>query len=334
MIHVAGAGWYGCHLMASLQAVGLECVGWEAEDDFMLGSSGFNQNRLHLGFHYPRNHVTRSQSRAGFQAFLSKYPDLARPVARNTYAIAFDSNLDFRSYSAIFRHEGYGFTEVSPGDLGVLGCDGAIFCDEQMILHRDVKRFWSHANLPIQFRESVSLREGVLYSSSGGRLSLEGDIVIDCTWGSLTQPEGFYREHFLTFVVQCDLLGMGALTVMDGHFFSIFPLQTADGGDNVYTLTHVKFGVVRSTKVAHDEVTRIFSKIVGEVQRFSPAVAASLKMEYYFISDKLKPYSRSDSRDVRVLRSDNVISVISGKIDAVFTAEETVLDLLKDTFDL
>jgi hypothetical protein len=71
-----GAGWYGCHIAASLQALGFKFDVFEASNQVLDAASGNNQFRLHIGFHYPRHHGTRIQSRDGFQRFIERYPSL------------------------------------------------------------------------------------------------------------------------------------------------------------------------------------------------------------------------------------------------------------------
>ena len=71
-VAVAGAGWFGCHIASELIQGGHEVVVFEASDDVFTGASGINQNRLHLGFHYPRSYETREQSRDGFQLFVDE----------------------------------------------------------------------------------------------------------------------------------------------------------------------------------------------------------------------------------------------------------------------
>ena len=47
---------------------------FEKEKGIFLGASGNNQNRLHLGYHYPRSYITREQSKKCFKEFVKKYP--------------------------------------------------------------------------------------------------------------------------------------------------------------------------------------------------------------------------------------------------------------------
>ena len=68
-IAIIGAGWFGCHIAYELMNDGHEIKIYEKENDIFLGASGFNQNRLHLGFHYPRSFITREQSKKGFKYF-------------------------------------------------------------------------------------------------------------------------------------------------------------------------------------------------------------------------------------------------------------------------
>ena len=85
---VVGAGFYGLHIATRLKALGLETKTFEKGDDIMRFSSGNNQFRLHLGFHYARNFRTRQQSRDGYFRFLGRYDKLTIPIQDNYYLCA------------------------------------------------------------------------------------------------------------------------------------------------------------------------------------------------------------------------------------------------------
>ena len=74
MITIIGAGWYGCYIGLKLKQHGVKFEILEKQSDIFLGSSGFNQNRLHQGYHYPRDYATRKTSLEGFDKFNSKFP--------------------------------------------------------------------------------------------------------------------------------------------------------------------------------------------------------------------------------------------------------------------
>ena len=75
-VAIIGAGWYGCHLGSSLKALGFDVRVFEQHHRPLHEASGNNQFRLHLGFHYPRHHGTRVQSRDGFARFMERYPQV------------------------------------------------------------------------------------------------------------------------------------------------------------------------------------------------------------------------------------------------------------------
>ena len=75
-IAIIGAGWFGCHIGSELLNDGHKIKVFEKQKDIFLGASGNNQNRLHLGYHYPRSYVTREQSRNCFDKFKKFYPQL------------------------------------------------------------------------------------------------------------------------------------------------------------------------------------------------------------------------------------------------------------------
>jgi len=112
MITIIGAGWYGCYLGAQLEHLGVEYQIFESESEIFQGSSSYNQNRLHLGFHYPRDHMTRKTSRYGFNRFISEYPDICKPIEKNLYAIHSYSLVDYETYKAIYGYEKYEYEIV------------------------------------------------------------------------------------------------------------------------------------------------------------------------------------------------------------------------------
>ena len=50
---IIGAGWYGCHIGLFLKNLGNKVKIFEKEKDIFLGSSGYNQFRLHSRFSLP-----------------------------------------------------------------------------------------------------------------------------------------------------------------------------------------------------------------------------------------------------------------------------------------
>ena len=139
-IAVIGAGWYGCHIARHLIKAGHSVVIFE-RDGIFSGASGNNQDRVHLGFHYPRSAKTRDEIQACYIQFIREYPTL--PVTDNLYAIATDRSLiDYRTYLTICKGSGMGlgYTEVDPSQFGLRGVEGAIRTTERVVDTAAVKR--------------------------------------------------------------------------------------------------------------------------------------------------------------------------------------------------
>ena len=70
-----------------------------------MSKTVFNQNRLHLGFHYPRSYKTRLLCKNGYDKFIKQYSELTDIIDKNYYCIADESILDYETYKHIFEYE-------------------------------------------------------------------------------------------------------------------------------------------------------------------------------------------------------------------------------------
>ena len=332
MIHIIGAGWYGCVIADHLRSRNHKIAVWEREMDIFGGASSYNQNRLHLGFHYPRCSVTRRESREGFSQFKKEYPELSRRVSKNIYGVSDDSIIDYETYLSIFKSENYNFTVESPATYGLNEVRGAISVDEEVIDHIAARDYWIKRQLPINLNEQVFIQNGLLYSSqSGNRLSRPNDLIIDCTWGEC-QPNNrkYYEEYFLSIVIKRRRnVEWGAITLMDGPFFSIYPYCGKDAFD-LFTLTHVSLCPMKTKTLSSAQIKAICDSVFSAVSHYYPQILDDFDFVDSFVSRKLKPISRADSRSVGCRIDSNIMNVYAGKIDAVFFAVDIVNKWLEE----
>ena len=142
-IAILGAGWYGCHIGASLKALGFDVTVFEQHHRPLHEASGNNQFRLHLGFHYPRHHGTRVQSRDGFLRFIERYPHLSREVSENIYAVPKEESLiDFLTYRLIMISSGIEFRETRDISIGLRAVDGLLLVGERVLLIERARRYF------------------------------------------------------------------------------------------------------------------------------------------------------------------------------------------------
>ena len=329
-IAVIGAGWYGCHISKKLLDLGNKVTIFESQDEIFLGASGVNQNRLHLGYHYPRCKRTRSQSKKGFVKFKKEYGFLCESISENIYAVSDKkSKLPFDRYLESVSELGPLNKAQRINSFEIKNIENFINVIEEYINFEKAKKFFSEIlNSYITYNSKIT-KESVL------QLIEKYDYVIDCTWGKLSDFSfsKYYESNLFHLYKKKQNNSKFALTVMDGDFFSIFPWY-----GEIYSLTNVNKIVLKKFK-SFDESLEYNERIKSDfsfIQEHQQACERQVKEFYpkfledfiYFepkFSNKTKFENSNDSRYVMIEREKNFIKVFSGKIDTIFDAEEMIL---------
>ena len=143
-IAIIGAGWYGCHLAKKIIDDGHDVTIFEKSGNIFNGASSKNQNRLHLGFHYPRSFITRKQSKDGFKKFKLEYGFCTKKIKKNIYAIDNKKSiLDFETYIHIMKQMGLDFEIVDKPFSRFTNLDGLIKVNEEQILHEKASEYFT-----------------------------------------------------------------------------------------------------------------------------------------------------------------------------------------------
>ena len=99
---IIGAGWYGCHIGLYLKELGHNIIIYEKEKKIFSCASGFNQFRLHKGFHYPRSSITIDEIKKNYRRFIKRYKNFIYYPKNNLYCIAEKKSLiDSKIYEKI-----------------------------------------------------------------------------------------------------------------------------------------------------------------------------------------------------------------------------------------
>lgn len=314
---VIGAGWYGCHLSMYLINRGHIVTIVDKENAFFKGSSSKNQNRLHLGYHYPRSEDTIKECQEGYLRFLNEYPDISVEIRDNIYFIAKNgSKTDVTTFMKTFQ-EVPPSTETLPLDVQDT-CPEYFRVNERYI---DFKRAAAH------FSERlghclVAIHDPAVFSSVDSirsHFDTPFDRVLNCTYNRLDSfGEGTF-ETFMTLLYKIDTPRPFAYTIMDGEYYSVFPYSIEE---KVYTVTSVKDG----PRIADVEIMR--RTIDDGIRGFIPSWAEVATFVGHYVSYKTKPKSTTDDRSVRVDKRGDVISVYGGKITGIFHAEHMLDTIL------
>lgn len=337
-IAIVGAGWYGCHLALSLIQDGQDVILFEQGDAPISGASRKNQNRLHQGFHYPRDYETRAQSSKGYKWFKDHYGHLSEEVPNNIYAVPYEgSNLDFETYRQIMTASGLDYTTCT--DLAVLdklvGIQGAVSTSEELIRNNKASNYFKEVlSDRLVLNTTIALDDDVILSKMKG----EFDWVVDCTWGTARKIEGldYFYEPCIYFYYRKKINEHFSFTLMDGCFFSLYPYM-----DDLYTLTSVKNTPISKTDNINIALAKLRSSSIDlgfigekkkyfeeEVLRYYPEFLQEFEYHAPEFSLKSKINSASDFRGCVVKKEGNIINVFSGKIDTLHIAEKEVFEII------
>jgi hypothetical protein len=336
-IMIIGAGWMGCHLAYILNSLGHKIVLFEKNNIFS-GMSGSNTNRLHMGYHYPRNHQTRTQSKNGYQKFIKKYPNLIKGIKNNLiYIVKKNSLIDFKTYKKIMSSSGLKTNISNYFKKELINVDGLIKVNEQLILQEKAKNFFKKKlkkflvlNKKINMHELKYQNKNLYYHNENF------DFAIDCTAANLSKHKVFdvSYEPRITFVYKSKIKNF-ALMAMDGLFFNIFPYS--NGMYSLGTPKYSKFKKFNNSSRAKDFLAKINIKEINKRKNNSEKIVKEtfkkfneyFKYQKYYFSLTTIFNSKSDNRPTLIKKNKKIISVLGGKIDTIFEAEKQIIKLIK-----
>jgi hypothetical protein len=302
-IAIVGAGWVGCHLALKLKDK-YDVTLYE-EDEVFSKTSLKNQNRLHLGFHYARSSSTRELCKSTFNRFLNEYSNLVSNIPNNIYAIPTeDSLIDLSTYIKIF--EDWDYDVVYPSYL--TNVEGSIRVDEKYIDPIKAKKFFTDQLRDIIVKKKISKAELT-------KLQKENNLVINCTNNVLDKNENVKYELNTLFIYEkTSDIEFGALTLVDGELFSIFPYL-----NGTYLVSHVKYSP--DTSISNDDKVSLIEK---DILKYLPSFKENFKLVGVNESYKSKVKNAADPRVPVVIKKDNLLNIFTGKIQGVFPIEDYV----------
>ncbi|MDA7592287.1 NAD(P)/FAD-dependent oxidoreductase [Rhodobacteraceae bacterium] len=334
-IAIIGAGWYGCHIASKLMEEDFHVTVFEKETSIFQHASGKNQNRLHVGFHYARDSITRKQTEIGYAKFIQEYGCFTKNVENNLYLIPEkNSLLDYETYKLIMKNSNVWMEEVSVPDY-IKGVTGAINTREKVILTEHAKAYFEKKLTGI-IRYEASIEDIKIALDSVVIMDEQFDYLIDCTWGRWRKADEVLFEASLLLLLKRKSGANDALTFVDGDLCSLYPTSKRD----YFTLSSVLHTPLKVSR-DYNEVEDIMNTFDEEFLQ-SKANAIIEHMKYYYeqltenwemveyqISAKTKPISASANRACSIRKDGPVISVMSGKIDTIFHAYEGIISYLK-----
>jgi hypothetical protein len=315
-IAIIGGGWVGCHLARKLMKD--NDVTLFEKNELFKATSYFNQNRLHLGYHYARNYRTRNLCQTTFPQFMDEYKILTSEVENNLYCVADDSLIDYYTFREIFdkpQHYKKQFSEFEH-------IEGIIKTEERYIDFELVNLYFNKILKDIIVKKEITDIKA---------LSKEYDLVINATNNHLSPIDNAFYELTLSLLYKkIQPTSFGALTLVDGNFFSIYPYK-----DKLYTVTDVEHTPLFTTnnidELNNFKVDNVLEKqqlIENKIKHYYPEFLEHFAYDNYFISVKSKVKSNSANRYPVVTQENNIVNCFTGKIQGIFIIEKQIHEII------
>ena len=162
-VAIVGCGIFGAMTAIKLAESGLKVTIYDSNQMGLQGASLNNQNRLHLGFHYPRDDETAAQCIKGFADFKNEFPECILNNFENAYFIASNGSLTSpEEYLKFCKRLNLNFKIIDPQkfdplvqnvDLGVL-CDEVVY--DSKILEKIVSKKFKTLGISPKFNSEIT----------------------------------------------------------------------------------------------------------------------------------------------------------------------------------
>ena len=328
-ILVIGAGWFGCHIARKLAKNNVSVEMIEKNNSIFSSQSGFNSNRLHKGFHYPRANITRKQCIKGSKEFKKEYNQLCKKIDKNIIAIHKNSLIPFKKYLGILNKDKIRYNLID-NFLNLKNTRGLIQCNEELICPEKSKKFFINEFKKNKININYN-KEAKNYTCKKNKVYINDkayDWVIDCsgfTFKKINQAKVRFEPR-ITLLYESKIKNF-ALMLMDGPFWSIYPQK-----NNIYTLGSVKYSRLSREVESFEKANKIISqlnnmKLIKIKRNFEIQVDKDFsdflkifKYKGYYTSVATVFNSVNDERPLKIYKDKKMISVLGGKIDTVIQA--------------
>jgi flavin-dependent dehydrogenase len=356
-IAVIGAGIFGCEIACLLSKNNYEVDLYESKEDILLEGTKNSQNRLHLGFHYPRDIETAIQSKLGYDKFKNEYPTTVIGGFKNIYGLSKNnSKVSKQDLNIFFNNTNLKIKNISSRDASVFGINTDLIDlfweTEELVIDIDIlrnvimdkiKTTGVYLNLLSEVEEVEKAGNSWVVKTSNQEKEYE--YVIRSTYGldsirssieKIIDREYDYQKTFI-LEAQSDSVKFG-YTVIDGDFITILPKGNTDN----FLIYCPKISTV-SSKISNvppkefweftdKEIESITDKIIARLNEYVPGFSIKNIVGYLSTIRSIQPNNEiTDKRTSSIIEiDDHFFDVWSGKIDHCIDISEKILDRIKN----
>ena len=354
-IAIIGGGLFGITIHLKLQKNGYQSFLFEKKNSILKGASSNNLNRVHLGYHYPRDFETARQSLKGYKNFKKFYSSSIVSKFKNYYFIANSSKVNMKNYLKFCKLNNLNFKIVNLNKFFLENkyLQGGIKVKEPIYDWGEIKK-----NIKKKLKEfktnKIFLNDEVLKIISNNNKyilktktkSHKFDIVIDASYeGSnkllkdINKQKKFIFQKTIVFEFTSKNFNKMGLALMDGNYFSFLP----KGNTNKHILYHVVYSVLNKTisnyypqrwykkNLSDKLINNIRKKIIKDVKKYFPNLNLKFTNKY-FVSARVFPTNleKTDKRVSKVIKiKKGYYKILSAKVDHCVDIANQMFQCLK-----
>ena len=340
---IIGAGFFGLSIAIKIKEKypRSQVTVFEKEKDILMGASGKNQFRCHLGYHYPRSEQTIKECKTSFREF-NKYFSGCYIKSENYYAIAKKNSLtDFEKYLQILKKNKLSFKVCENDLLKKENIEGAISVKEKLIniylIKKKFQRIINSLGIKIVCNKEITLDENFIKNY---------DNVFLCTYdnnnNNLKNFKSLKKKYQYQLVEKIITktpreFNNKSFVILDGPFMCIDPYYK----NNLSILGSVKESVINFKNSKYHNFERKFKNLNSKYlhhlpnlkfprikKNFESYFNGFHKTKYYksFIVVRCTIKNANDERVTKVDTKKNVFKIYSGKW---ISCMETANNILK-----
>ncbi len=331
---VVGGGIFGVTTAIELAKANVDTTLIEQNQDLMLGATNVNQNRFHLGYHYPRSLATAKQCQEGIPSFKEYFDEALIDVKENYYAISKNgSRVSFEQYIKFCEKLNLPHEEKFPANniLNAREVSGCISVKEQIIdlekMKLIAKRLLKKTKVKVFLNRQFQIEDKNKFQ-----------IIVNATYSSLNRinqilnlPVKKYRYDICNVPVlnlPKELSGIG-VTIMDGNFYSILPYSKTP----YHLLWNVESSAVRSVSkyppLNHSDKTANYKD-----STYIPSMKNAKLIDTLRVIKVLRPdVELSDERITDLIDYGNgYFAILSAKLNTCVLTARRLVDTVKTRY--
>ncbi len=358
-IAVLGAGFFGIMAAIKLAERGFIVTIFDKNKDIMLGASYINQNRIHLGYHYPRSEETAKSSFIYQKAFCNLFKDCVVTNFDHYYCVAKKNSLvNGQQYKDFCKKLDLPFIEEFPQNI-TCSKEEIETCLKVPEHIYDANKLRELLRTQILNEDTIilTLSTEVTAIKNGGKgfeitSTKDGkiqkskfDAIVNATYSNINKMAlmaGFSVKDYQYELCEVPIVkvpweirtGCG---IMDGPFFGILPF----GFSNNYMLYDVEISVIerfvgklptfKHSISYYDETPRKEERIKTYLNKAKKYIKEMDKCKYlysaYITRIVLPNRDKDDARPTEIVfHGQGFWSIFSGKLSAAIPASEKITE--------